>query len=99
MTYQRNNLSPVSPCRSSQTPRDDHRATLQNGLDERLPDLVQQAQVAPGDHDEAEHDGRRLADLAPVRPLDAAQLVDAMPEERDDATAPAPRVLGVDDVA
>src|SRR5215217_7533766 len=62
---------------------------LEDGFDERLPERVEQAEVAARDHDEAEDDRRRLADLAAVGPLDATQLVDAVSEERDDAAAPA----------
>ena len=62
---------------------------------ERLPERVEQAEVAARDHDEAEDDGGRLADLAAVGPLDAAQLVDAVAQEGDDAAALAPRVPGL----
>src|SRR4051812_25228732 len=44
---------------------------LEDGVDERLPQRVEQAEVAPGDDDEAEHDRGRLTDLAPVGPLHA----------------------------
>ena len=37
--------------------------------------------MAARDHHEAEHDRRRLADVAAIGPLDATQLVDAVPEE------------------
>ena len=60
---------------------------------ERLPELVEQAEVAARDHDEAQHDGRGLADLAAVGPLDAAQLVDAVAEEGEEAPAGAAVVL------
>src|ERR671913_1516429 len=68
---------------------------LENGFDERLPDLVEKTQVAAGDDHEAEHDGRGLADLAAVGPLHAAQLVDAVAEEGEQAAARAP-VLRLD---
>src|SRR3954454_2521778 len=77
MTYQRN--------------MDSLTWELEDGVDERLPQRVEQAEVAPGDDDEAEHDRGRLTDLAPVGPLHATQLVDAVPQEGEDAPAlPAP---------
>src|SRR3954471_7915541 len=60
---------------------------LEDGVDERLPQRVEQAEVAPGDDDEAEHDRGRLTDLAPVGPLHTTQLVDAVPQEGEDAPA------------
>src|SRR5215207_2048912 len=72
---------------------------LQDGFDERLPERVVQPEVAARDHDEAEHDGRRLADLTAVRPLHAAQLVDAVAKEGEQAPALAPWMLRLRDVA
>src|SRR5829696_1431201 len=69
--------------------------TLENGFDQGLPDLVEQAEVAAGDDHEAEHDGGGLTDLAPVGPLHAPQLVDAVAEEGEQAIARA-AVLGLD---
>src|SRR3954468_5684341 len=73
MTYQRN--------------MDSLTWELEDGVDERLPQRVEQAEVASGDDDEAEHDRGRLADLAPVGPLHAAQLVGAVPQEGEDPSA------------
>src|SRR4051794_10837408 len=70
MTYQRN----ISK-------RELSMGELEDGFDERLPDGVQQPEVATGEHDESESDGRALAHLAAIRPLHAAQLVDAVAEE------------------
>jgi hypothetical protein len=75
------------------------KALLEDGFDERLPQRVEQAEVAARDHDEAEDDGRRLTDLATVGPLHTAQLVDAVPEEGDEAAALAPRAAALDLVA
>ena len=50
---------------------------LEDGVDDGLPDGVHEAEVAAGEDDEAEHDGRGLEDVAAIRPLHAAQLVDA----------------------
>src|SRR3954451_3912294 len=64
---------------------------LEDGVDERLPQRIEQAEVAPGDDDEAEHDRGRLTDLPAVGALHAAELVDAVPQEGEDAPAlPAP---------
>src|SRR4051795_5200406 len=60
---------------------------LEDRVDQGLPDGVQEAEVATGQQDEAEHDGRRLEDVLAVRPLDAAQLVDARAQEGEDAAA------------
>src|SRR5215210_5989258 len=91
MTYQRNireSEAFVERCFAPRSSRDDDlRATLQNGFDQGLPERIQQAQVAARQDDEAEHDGRALRDLAAVRPLHAAQLVDAVAEEGDEAGA------------
>src|SRR5437870_1230450 len=59
-------------------------AFLEDGLDDRLPDRVEQSEVAARERDEAEHDRRALADLAAVGPLDPAQLVDAVAQEGDE---------------
>src|SRR3954471_6437484 len=67
---------------------------LEDGVDERLPQRIEQAEVAPGDDDEAEHDGGRLTDLAPVGPLAATEFVDAVPQEGEDAPALAAPDLG-----
>src|SRR3954451_20619508 len=48
--------------------------SLEDPLDDGVPDRVQEAEVGPGDDDEAKRDGRALADLATVGPLNAAQL-------------------------
>src|SRR5215218_3596960 len=71
MTYQRN----ISKRRLS------GRFRLEEGFDEGLPDGVEQAQVATGEHREPERDGRALEHLAAVGPLDAPELVDAVAEE------------------
>ena len=51
-------------------------SVLEDGVDERFPQRIEQAEVAACDHDEAEDDGGRLADLPAVGPLHAAQLVE-----------------------
>src|SRR3954453_808147 len=61
---------------------------LQDCLDKGFQESVQEAQVGARDHDEAENDRGALTDVAPVRPLHAAQLVDDMAQERDDAGTP-----------
>src|SRR3954471_13099118 len=84
MTYQRNIYLQFRP-----TVATEHRVAtferryirLKNGIDEGLPDRVEQTQVAAGEDREPERDGRALADLAPVGPLHALELVDAVPEE------------------
>src|SRR3954468_16462016 len=58
----------------------------EDGVDERLPDRVQQAEIAAGDQYEHEHDERALTDLAPVWPLHTTQLVDDVAEEGDETT-------------
>src|SRR5438045_1360691 len=58
--------------------------SLKDGVDEGLPDGVHQAEPAAGDEDEPEDDGRGLEDVLAVRPLHAAQLVDAGAQEGDD---------------
>src|SRR3954470_19222543 len=58
---------------------------LEDRVDQGLPDGVQQAEVATGQQDEAENDGRRLEDVLAVRPLHATQLVDARAQEGEDA--------------
>src|SRR5688572_18087478 len=91
MTYQRNMKFPFA----LRSPRDgDLRATLQNGFDQGLPKGVQQAEIAAREDDEPEHDGRALSHLPAVRPLHAAQLVDAVPEERDNTSAALARTGG-----
>src|SRR3954447_9316975 len=83
MTYQRNILWGSSS------------RSLEDGLDQGAPDGVEEAQVAAGEQDEAQHDGGGLADVAAVGPLHPAQLVDAMAEEGQEAPAGAGRrVLG-----
>src|SRR3954468_4782874 len=57
---------------------------LEDGVDDRLPERVQQPEVTPGEDDEPEHDGGGLADLAAVGPLDAPKLFGAVPEEGED---------------
>src|SRR3954471_7619298 len=86
MTYQRN------------MPSLGEGGELEDGVDEGLPDGVEQAEIAAGDHDEAQDDRGGLADLAPIGPLDAPQLVPHVAQEDDEARAPAagrrPGVLG-----
>src|SRR4051812_6078038 len=55
--------------------------------DDLGPDVVHEAEVAAGDHDEAEHDGRCLRDGPAVRPLHALELGPAGTEESKDAVA------------
>src|SRR4051812_16039299 len=59
---------------------------LEECLDKGFPDCVHEAEEAAGDHDESEDDGSALADVATIGPLHAAQLVDHMAQEREDAT-------------
>src|SRR5688500_18448649 len=80
MTYQRNMYS--------------GEAFLEDGFDEGLPQGVEQAQVATGEHREPERDGRALEDLAAVGPLDALELVDGVAEEGEQPPAALAR-LGV----
>src|SRR4051812_3320287 len=87
MTYQRNKLVSCFALRVAACGRPSGRRYLQNGFDQGFPDGVEEAEVAPGDDDEAEHDRGSLTHLAAVRPLDATQLVDAVPEEGDDPVA------------
>src|SRR3954453_2196432 len=78
MTYQRNKLDPFRlPVRRERRTS----ATLQNGVDQRLPDRIEHSEVAAGEDYEAQGDSRALRDVAAVRPLHAAQLVDDVPEE------------------
>src|SRR6202035_3554803 len=58
-------------------------------FDDFLGDVISQAEVGPGDGHEAEHDGRRLRDLAAVGPLHALQLGPAGTQEADRAVASA----------
>src|SRR3954447_11842974 len=60
---------------------------LEECLDKGFPDCVHEAEEAAGDHDESEDDGSALADVAAVRPLHAAQLVDHVAQEREDPSA------------
>src|SRR5687768_7960271 len=68
---------------------------LKDGFDDRLPDGVHQPQEASGDDHESERDGGALTGLAPVRPLDAPQLVDHVAEEGEDLAALAPGLAGL----
>src|SRR3954462_12586016 len=63
MTYQRNII-----CLGERP------AGLKDGLDDRVPDRVEQPEIGARDHDEPDDDGGALAHLAAVRPLHAAQL-------------------------
>src|SRR4051794_8144133 len=60
---------------------------LEDGFDQGLPDGIEQAEVAACDDHEAKRDSRALADLAAIRPLHAAQLVDAVAQEREQPAA------------
>src|SRR3954469_24806704 len=86
MTYQRN-MPSLGGC-----------GELEDGVDEGLPEGVEQPEIAAGDHDEAQDDRGGLADLAPIGPLDAPQLVPDVAQEDYEARASAPcrraRVLG-----
>src|SRR3954451_10584461 len=44
-------------------------------LNDGVPDRVEEPEIGPGDDHEPERHGRALANLAAVRPLDAAQLL------------------------
>src|SRR5215213_370575 len=72
---------------------------LQNGVDQGLPQRIQQAEVAARDDDEAEDDRGRLPDLPAVGPLDATQLVDGVAEEGDDPAAAPVRMPGLGPLA
>src|SRR3569833_2985485 len=74
MTYQRNKWFPLR-----------RPWALQDGLDEGLPQGTEQPQIAPGDHDEAQHDRGALADVTAVGPLHALELGPGRGEEGDDA--------------
>src|SRR5262245_23063781 len=67
---------------------------LDDGLDAGLPDRVHQAEVAPGQDDEARHHRGRPACRPAVRSVAAAQLVHAVAEEGEPA-ATAARVAGL----
>src|SRR5919199_3392303 len=67
---------------------------LEDRLDKGFPDGVEQPEVAAREDDEAQHDRSALADLAAVGPLDAAQLVDAVAEEGDQAAERAAAARG-----
>src|SRR5215217_3244695 len=67
---------------------------LEDRFHDRLPDRVEKPEIAPGDEDEEEGDEGALADLAAVGPLHAAQLVDDVPEEGEQAAALRATVLG-----
>src|SRR5215204_5745969 len=85
MTYQRNMFE-----------RGAFLFVLEDGFDERLPERVEQAEIAACDHDEAEDDRGRLAHLLAVRPLHATELVHAVPEEDDEPRAAAALALVLD---
>src|SRR5919198_987405 len=72
---------------------------LQDLVYEGFPECVQEAQIGPRDHDEAENDRGALSDMTAIRPLHAAELVDDVAQERDDPTsrrtAARPRALAL----
>ena len=70
MTYQRN-----IQCLKVERP------ALQDGLDDGIPDRVEQAEVGAGDDDKTQRHRRALADLSAIWPLNAAELGDRGAQE------------------
>src|SRR5436190_18172308 len=62
---------------------------LEDEVDDALRDDVREAEERAGDHDEAEHDGRGLADLLAIGPLHALKLRPARLDEGGNAGEPA----------
>src|SRR4051794_10175871 len=58
-----------------------HGEPLQNLLNDGVPDGVEEPEVGAGDEHEPQHHCGALADLAAIRPLDAAQLGPRGPQE------------------
>src|SRR3954463_6729538 len=88
MTYQRN-----IQCLKVERP------ALQDGLDDGIPDRVEQAEIRAGDHHEPQRHRRALADLSAVWPLNAAELGVRGPQEvrgtAEKALARMRRLVGV----
>src|SRR5215210_2404790 len=88
MTYQRN-----IQCLKVERP------ALQDGLDDGIPDRVEQPEIRAGDHHESQRHRRTLADLSAVWPLNAAEFgVRGAQEVRgtaEEALARVRRLVGV----